>query len=293
MKLLITGATGFIGTHLSKRLIKNGDSVSALVRPTSNFNSIAKEVKVLEIPSTQMELESLFDREKFDGVIHLASSYMMAHKPEDIKQLIDSNITYGTKIVDAAANKNVRFFINTGSFVQHYNQLPYSPINLYAATKQAFQDILKYYIEASQINIITLELFNTFGPNDTRKKIFNLWDQISRTGESLDMSAGEQVIDISYIDNIIDGFCHTIDLLDKDSKQSLNGKTFTLPSAERMSLRELAKTFSETINRPLNINFGALPYRPLEIMDPIYGQPLPGWKPTVELKEGIKKTFSQ
>ncbi|MCB9818880.1 NAD(P)-dependent oxidoreductase [Candidatus Nomurabacteria bacterium] len=292
MKILITGATGFIGQHLVQRLLDHGDDVSILVRTTSQTDTIPKEVSIITLPETQNELEEIFKRERFDGVVHLASLYLMSHTPEDIESLIDSNVKFGTKIINAATTAGVTFFINTGSFVQHFESRPYSPTNLYAATKQAFQDICQYYAETTNTIILTLELYNTFGPGDTRPKLFNLWSNAIKEGKTLEMSPGEQIIDISYIDNVIDGYLLAIEHATSNNAKSFTGHSYTLMSPERMTLKKLAKMFAKGVKGDLKINFGGFPYRDRETMIPMdKGEILPGWSPKVSLLEGIQRSF--
>lgn len=292
MKILVTGATGFIGQHLVRRLLNRGDLVSILVRSTSQTDRLPSEVSILTLPESQIALEKIFKQEQFGGVIHLASLYLMTHCPEDIEPLIDSNIKFGTRVIDAAVKAGVSFFINTGSFSQHYESRPYSPTNLYAATKQAFQDITQYYAETTDTVTVTLELYNTFGPGDTRIKIFTLWNNAIKEGRTLDMSPGEQIIDISYIDNVVDGYLLAIDHATGDNARSFTGRSYTLMSPERMTLKELSKVFIEEVGGELKINFGGSPYRERETMVPMdKGEVLPGWSPRVPLREGIRRTF--
>lgn len=291
MKILITGATGFIGRNLTKRLVADEHDIHVLVRQGPDQSFLPESITVHVIPGDQTGFETLFGQDKFDGLVHLATFFTSAHTASDLELLIEANITFGTQLLEEASVSNLPWFINTGTFSQYSGPDNNVSANLYSATKQAFADIVQYYAALDKTNIMTLELFNTFGEGDTRKKIFNLWDTASRTGEPMDMSPGDQIIDISHVDNIVDGFYRAIELLHKDKNRSLNGKKFTLPSSERMSLRELASVFAEVIGRPLKINFGAEPYRPLEIMNPIHGNPLPGWTPRVSLREGIKRTF--
>lgn len=292
MKILVTGATGFIGQHLTRALIKRGDSVAALCRTGSKTDDLQDAVKKILLPETQTELEALFAREQFDGVIHLASLYLMSHKPEDIENLIDSNVKFGTKVIDAATKSNVTFFINTGSFAQHYENRSYGPANLYAATKQAFQDIVLYYAETTKTNIITLELFNTFGPGDTRHKIMNIWNNAIKEDKVIDMSPGEQIIDISYISDVVNAFLIAINHVTIEKPNTETGRVYTIPSSERMTLKELAQVFAETLGAELKVNFNALPYRDREIMIPMdKGEVLPGWVPSISIREGIQRTF--
>ena len=87
--------------------------------------------------------------------------------------------------------------INTGTFWQHYENREYSPTCLYAATKQAFESILHYYVEAKFLMIITLILFDSYGPSDPRPKLFSLLQEARQSEKVIAMSPGEQKIDRS------------------------------------------------------------------------------------------------
>ncbi len=292
MKILVSGVTGFIGKHLVKRLLKEKYRVYAIVRPSTNFNIFDKNVKSYVFDNNTNDLISFMQKEKFDGVIHLASLFLAEHKPENVRELIDSNILFATYLLEATVKSNIPWFINTGTFGQHYQSKKYSPISLYAATKQAFEDMATYYIETSPINFVTIKLSDTFGPLDTRPKILNLWHKISKTKETLDMSLGKQLIDISYIDNIIDGYTQMIKLLSKDKKKKLNGKSFTIKAEKRVTLKKLAQIFEKVTKTKLNINWGKREYRQKEMMIPwTKGKNIPGWKPKISIEESIKKTF--
>jgi nucleoside-diphosphate-sugar epimerase len=239
-------------------------------------------------------LIAFMQKEKFDGVIHLASLFLVNHQPENVTDLIESNVLFGTALLEASVKSETPWFINTGTFWQHYLDKTYCPVNLYAATKQAFEDIAQYYMETSSINFVTVKLFATFGPDDTRSKVFNLWSKISQTQEKLDMSPGNQIIDMSYIDNIVDGYMRLISLISKDGKRKLLGQAFTIQSDKRVSLRKLAEMFEKISKTKLNINWGGRPYGQREVMIPWKkGKHIPGYKPSVKLEEGIKRTLEQ
>jgi nucleoside-diphosphate-sugar epimerase len=166
-------------------------------------------------------------------------------------------------------------------------------VNLYAATKQAFEDIAKYYIETSKIKFVTLKLNDTFGPNDTRPKIFNLWDKIAKTGETLDMSPGDQIIDISYIDDIVAAYERLIEIFE-NGEIDINGKSFALYSDNRLTLKELACLYEKITNRELNINWGGRPYREREVMIPWEnGEKIPGYRQNITVEEGIRRFVNE
>jgi nucleoside-diphosphate-sugar epimerase len=291
MKILVTGATGFIGQHLIKRLVEKGLSVVVIIRKESDASNIDSSVKIFRYANNIDTLITLFQNERFDGVIHLASLFLASHKSQEIPSLILSNIQYGTELLEASKLTHTKWFINTGTFWQHYRDEPYNPVNLYAATKQAFEDIAKYYTETSDLIFTTLKLNDTFGPDDTRNKIFNLWHHLSQTDDSLEMSPGEQMIDICFIEDVIDAYEVLMEHI-MHNVQSVKNKTFLIHGQNTMSLRALSKIFEDSTGTTLNIHWGGKEYREREVMTPCkHIETLPGWKPRHTLQEAIKKTI--
>jgi len=288
MKLLITGATGFIGINLVNKLAEKYE-IYAIVRKHSNVSMLNKALKVFRYDGNINNLIDFFQKEKFEGVIHLASFFLSFHTPNDITKLIDSNIKFGTELLEASKQSKVKWFINTGTFWQHYNNENYNPVNLYAATKEAFEIIAKYYVETSDLIFTTIKLNDTFGPNDTRKKFFNLWIDCIKYHKTLDMSKGEQVIDISYIDDVINAYEVMIQNLSKNNYKKYYLKSYIVSNKEKVTLKELAKLFEEILGKKLNINWGAREYREREVMIPYKnGELVPNWKQYFTLNGAIK-----
>lgn len=293
MKILVTGATGYIGRELVKELQDKYECI-VLVRNTSNTEKLVDiNCKIIKFENYE-EIIGIFEKENINGVVHLASNVVVKHEPSSITSIMESNITYGTFLLEACKLTNVKWFINTGTFWQNYHNENYNPVNLYAASKEAFETIAKYYTETSDMIFTTVSLCDTFGPHDTRPKIFNLWNKIAQTGEVLDMSPGEQIIDISYIVDIMNAYELLIEHLKSDNKTKFQNKTFAVKSNERMRLKDLAKVFEEATNSRLNINWGARSYREREVMIPWEGNDtVPGWKPKYSLKDAIQKTLEE
>lgn len=286
MNILVTGATGFIGTNLTRELRKQHNLFI--------LGQFEGDPEKLELPGIVMtdDIQRLADyikNNEIEGVIHLASLYLTVHTPEQIKDLVSSNVYFGTAVLEASSLAgSVKWFLNTGSIWQNYNTkgADYNPVNLYAATKQAFIDMAKYYTDVFDIRFCTLKLCDTYGPNDTRRKIFKLFKDYSESGEVLKMSPGEQNIDLIYITDIISGFTKLAELL--ASEQEL-GDEYVLTSGKQIPLRELAQLFCDVSGRKLNIEWGGRSYRDREVMIPWKGVPLPGWKALVDVKEGIRR----
>lgn len=285
MRILVTGATGFIGTNLTRELRKNNDLFI--------LGQFEGDPEKLGLPGIVMtdDIQRLADYIKangIEGIIHLASLYLTVHTPDQVKDLVSSNVYFGTAVLEAASLAGtVKWFLNTGSIWQNYNTkgTEYNPVNLYAATKQAFIDMAKYYSEVFGIKFCTLKLCDTYGPNDTRRKIFKLFKDYSESGEILKMSPGEQLIDLIYITDIIAGFTQLAELLASDTE--LAGE-YVLTSGRQIPLKELAQLFCKVSGRKLNIDWGGRPYRDREVMVPWKGMPVPGWESKVKVEEGIK-----
>jgi len=291
MKVLITGATGFIGKNLANNLSEKYE-VFAIVRKNSKVSILNKNIKIFKYNGDINSLVNFFQKENFEGVIHLASLFLASHVPNDISELINSNIKFGTELLEASKKSKVKWFINTGTFWQHYNNEDYNPVNLYAATKEAFEVVAKYYVETSDLVFTTIKLNDTFGPNDTRKKIFNLWLDCIKNNRALDMSKGEQVIDISYIDDVVNAYEVMIQNLSKDDYKKYNLKNYVVSNKEKMTLKELACLFEEVVGKKLNIDWGAREYRQREVMTPYNkGELVPNWKQKYSLKEAMKITL--
>lgn len=271
MKIMITGATGFVGKHLYKALLP-GNELYLLTRESTDASFLAPEHEYVFTGDVD-HLSEYMRAEKIDGVIHLATLYAAQHESSQVKDMILSNVYLGTAVLDAAVRAGVKWFLNTGTIWQNYNAPDYSdeynPVNLYAASKQAFMTVAKFYIETSDIRFSTLKLCDTYGPGDSRRKIITLFDEIAKSGARLDMSPGEQLIDLVHIDKIIDGFKNMMGLLCDPSAQLKD--EYVVTSGRQITLRQLAAEYERDHNVKLNINWGGRPYRKREVMKPYIG----------------------
>ena len=282
MKLLLTGSTGYIGSALLKCLRARGDEVVAIGRLVDG-----------EILSERLAAH----KNQLDGCIHLASLFLTAHQEGQIPALIQSNVMFGTQLLEACVKLGCRWFINTGTFWQHYNmdnRRDYSPVNLYAATKQAFEDILKYYREAYGIQTATLELTDTYGSDDPRPKLINLWCRYLNSVESLPMSSGTQEIELVHRDDVVSGFATLARLMNtNDSRVIGNGEIYILPTSCVMTLREMATVFERATGGRLPIIWGgrADQKRGMRKVSHV-GIVLPEWEPQVSLFDGFSDVYS-
>ena len=137
---LITGSTGFIGSHLTRHLVEKGWDVHVVVRPTSNMRPLTDVMKRISIhvhDGTTAQLMGIMKNSKPIILFHLAAHFLAEHSYNDIEPLIQSNVLFGNQLIESMVNRDVFHLINTGTSWQHFENKNYSPANLYAATKQA------------------------------------------------------------------------------------------------------------------------------------------------------------
>jgi CDP-paratose synthetase len=288
MKILVTGSTGFIGREIAYNLSKKYNTY-ILIRKSSDVSKMdLSNLTVLRF-ELYSDLIEMFQEYRFDGVIHAASSVIVNHTLDKISTLLDSNILYGTYLLESSKIANVKWFINTGTFWQHYNDESFNPVNLYAATKKAFEDIAMFYTQSSNLIFTTIKLNDTFGLDDTRAKIFNLWLKNSKSGKNINMSEGGQTIDISYIDDVVSAYAIMVEnLMESDSKK-YNSKFYVVSNKEKPTLKELSKIFEEVSGAKISINWGGKKYRNREVMQPYsHGNSVPNWKQKFTLRKAIK-----
>lgn len=290
--VLVTGATGFVGSSLVRHLSASGFKVHVLIRKESDLSSICKDKKFIDshiYDGTIFSLKSILSKVNPSHVFHLAALFLAEHNESNIDELLYSNIHFSTQLVDAMVSEKIPYLVNTGTSWQHYKNADYNPVNLYAATKQAFENILKFYVEASSLRVVTLSLFDTFGPNDARKKVLRvLWEAKDRD-VPLKMSPGEQKINLVYIDDVVRAF----EMAFYYGKNMRPGhEKFGIRSDNDISLRDLVNLFESSLDINLKIDWGGREYRKREVMVPWDGGPgLPGWRPEVSIREGLQRTF--
>ncbi len=269
-RALVTGSTGFIGGALTRRLALDGWEVHSLVRPSSNPEAVADLRRVCRLHThdgSTEQLTSIMGEAGPDIVFHLASVVLAEHQPENVECLINSNVLFSTQLVEAMINVGCKRLVNTGTSWQHYHTTEYRPVNLYAATKQAFEDILLYYHDAHDLSVITLKLFDTYGPGDRRRKLIDILVDAAESGEPLDISPGEQIVDLTHVEDVARAFIAAAETIGAAGAASFREVYFV--SGERYTLRQLVDVVSGALGRELKVTLGGRPYRAREVMVPV------------------------
>lgn len=295
MKVLLTGATGFVGGHLFERLLLDGHRVAAVLRPGSELAVPPQFESRCTIIQAEGSVASLLPGVKEfapDIAYHLAAKFVAEHATSDIDDLAQGNLVFGLQLLEALNVAGCRRLVYTGTSWQNFGGDAYDPVCLYAATKEAFEALAQYYINARDLSLSVCKLFDSYGPRDRRKKLLATLLRIGKSGERLSMSGGEQLLDLVYVTDIVDALVEAGARL-SDGRDT--GKTtYAVSAGKRVSLRELAEEVSHLTGRTLNIEWGTRPYREREVMLPWEGgRPIPGWKPRVSLSEGLTHLLSE
>lgn len=289
---LITGATGFLGRHLCVKLLEKDYKIVVLARETSDISFLSKyskqEVVVCQLDKDFNVIDEVVKNYKPLITFHLAAVFDKGYTNKEIVNLINTNILFGTILLNSLVKYNCKNFINIGTYWQNFKDETYNPFNLYAATKQSFQDIIKFYEEEYGLQCITLKLCDTYGEDDGRKKIINLLKQAYQKDEELDMTKGEQYLSLTYIDDVVEGIILASDYV---LNRKYCGYTYFLANKNIIKLQDLVRSIEKIANKKLKINWGKIKYKKREIMQSYIGNMLPGWKPKTNIDIGLKKVF--
>lgn len=284
-RVLVTGATGFVGGHLVQGLLDDGCHVSALLRAGSSEIYIDARAEILTHDGSTGRLDELVRRAAPDQAIHLASRFVAAHTPSDIDSLIESNLRFGCQLLDALARGGVGTLINFGTAWQHYETNAYRPVSLYAATKQAFESLAAYYVDACGLRMITLKLTDTYGPADRRGKLISALLCAAASGRPLALSPGDQVLDLVHVADVVEAV--RVALARAEADQGGKAEAFAVRGANSLTLRSLVALIEDVAGRSVPVDWGARPYREREVMTPWLGETLPDWTPRIDLRTGL------
>lgn len=293
-RILLTGITGYLGSHLAQALLAQQHEIYALVRQPLNHTYLSGIEGRLQLCWYDGSFDSLLEavqQSRPELVYHMAAYYTGGHGETETPKLIDSNIVLGGGLLEAMALCGGGKLVYPTSVMCHYRGELFCPLNLYAATKKAFSDLLSYYVDAGLLQAAEVTLSDTYGPDDRRPKVLNLVKQAVRTGRSLPLSAGEQDYDAVYVDDIVSGLIAAgASLAQKD----IINPHFQLGSAQVHTLRETIELFLMVNGLSFQGQWGARPQEPRAQACTVRLFPAPpGWIPQVPLQEGLRRFWEE
>jgi nucleoside-diphosphate-sugar epimerase len=290
--VLLTGATGFLGSYLLEGLVRENYDVIILKRSFSDtwrIGHLLTKVKSYDIDNGS--LEDIFKENKIDIVIHTATLY--GKKGEDNAAVIESNLLLPVRLLDLSIACGIKSFFNTDSFINTPNyKCKY--LRPYCLSKRQLGEWLR--TDPKNIQIFNLKLEHLYGPRDSNDK-FVIWlaKECIRHAPELSLTEGEQKRDFIYVSDAVNAF---LAVLQKRGTLP-DYAEFEVGTGEMIFLRDFAIKVKETVSAVLgkeirtSLNFGALPYAAGEIMESRADNAALrqlGWNCFVELNEGLKNT---
>ena len=233
MKILVTGAAGFIGFHTSKKLLDRGDTVVGLDNFNDYYDVALKEgradmladydnFKLVRIDlADRSAMETLFAEEKFDKVINLAAQAGVRYSIENPHSYIDSNIVGFVNILEGCRHNDVKHLVyaSSSSVYGANTSMPFSvhqnvdhPLALYGATKKANELMAHTYSNLYNLPTTGLRFFTVYGPYGRPDMALFLFTKNIIEGKKIDVfNFGKHRRDFTYIDDIVEGVVRTMD----------------------------------------------------------------------------------
>ena len=260
-KILLTGATGFLGSHLLESFITQGFDVAILKRATSDdwrIIHLLNEVKIFNID--KITLKEVFNEFKPDIIVHTACNY--GRNNEALIDIIKTNLIFAVDLLEHAVLNNTSTFINTDSL------LPRS-INNYSLSKSQFSDWLQKY--SDQIQCVNFKIEHMYGIRDDRKK-FIPWiiEEMIYKNDIINLTSGIQMRDFVYVSDVVAAFNLVIQkrgTLNAWNEFEIGTNDFTQVKKLVLKLASILEKKFDKIILP-RLKFGSLPYRKEEIMVP-------------------------
>lgn len=292
-KILVTGASGYTGSRVAMALAGAGFEVHVLLRAASAKTYLAHlDGSIVRHDYGQpQDLQKLVSKIGPNAICHLAAVSESVTRPENIRRLINSNVLFGTELMEAATAAGCRSMVMAGTYWQHFDGPSLAPNSLYAATKIALHAIAQYYAILRGMRFVELILFDIYGPGDQRGKILSLFDKAVGADEVISLTGGEQLISPSHIDDVVAAFCRSVTLL-LEGDATARVASYAAPGPDLLSLREMAAVYEAVRGTRLNVQWGVKPYPPGQIFRPYIGPTIPGWAPQRNFESGLRQIYA-
>jgi nucleoside-diphosphate-sugar epimerase len=295
MNIIITGADGFIGVHLINQLRKTGHKLfligGDLISLGKMFGDFASCLSYKD--TNQDKLQEAFLDFQPEIVVHLAAYSTESDNYLDMEELVNANLLFTCRILDALKNTNIKCFIFTGSSTEYYKgDGVLDPAYLYSATKSALRPIVKYYASTYNYKYIILCPYNVYGGINSRINIIDIIYDSLGSDNSIDTTRGDQILDFIHILDIVDFYIECINNVDGIP----NGTCFQGGTGKGHTLKELTILMEKISGKEANINWGGLDYRKRDVMNSVADISLQkkilNWEPSISLEEGLKLYFN-
>jgi len=301
MPVLITGAEGFIGSHLSARLVKEGARVSALVRPGADLSRLSALEDKMSINSLDIreieQVEEFVATVRPQRIFHLAAITDVNRDWKSVPLVTEVNLGGTINLLQALSSIDYEICITTCT-AEAYGRnpapfkenMPLDPISPYSFSKAAATAFCRMAAASLGASVRILRLFLVYGPGQGEERFLPQLIRAALTGEPFQMTAGEQTREYTYIDDVIDGF-----LLAAEKGQG-KGEVYNLGSGREISLNALVIKVGEIAGKKIKLENSVLPYRKNEIWrflgDHHRAFDSLGWQAETALDDGLARTIS-
>ncbi|MFZ0665833.1 MAG: GDP-mannose 4,6-dehydratase [Acidimicrobiales bacterium] len=302
VRVLVTGATGFIGSHLSRRLVADGAQVHAL---TSTVSSVYP-VRLVDIRDQIVlhggnlndsgAMASVVERAKPEVVFHLGAYTHVGKSWDRVDECIQTNIHGTVNLLQVLARTDYRRFVYTStSEVYGDVEVPFRedalvrPLSPYSVSKYSGERFCRMLYQGRSWPIVVVRPFNGFGPAQSPDRIIPEIIVKALRKERLLMTEGIQTREFNYVDDLVVGFIRAAVV------PGIEGDVFNIGGGEEVTMRHLATTILELLGNPITAEFGAIGYRPTEIWsmrsDVSKARSVLGLPPSRPLHDGLESTI--
>jgi UDP-glucose 4-epimerase len=301
-EVLVTGAAGFIGSHLTKRLLEEGAEVHAFLRKDSNQFRIRDLIGDITVWYGDLRdypsICSCIKNSKPQIVFHLAALRNVKRDPELIEPMIDINIKGTINLLRGIIKEKITLerFVNTGSSEEYGNgSVPFNegqkeiPVSPYSASKVAAVYFCQMLYRTMGLPTVTLRPFLTYGPYQDIDMFIPSLIYHCIEGKDFPMTEGDQTREFNYIDDIIEAYL----LAARCPKVS--GEIINIGNGIEYRIKDVAKKIVHIMGEPIRLLVGALPKRAGETEHVFCSNEkakgLLGWSPRINLNEGLERTI--
>jgi nucleoside-diphosphate-sugar epimerase len=294
MNILLTGATGFIGSHVARALLGRSHTVHAIARPGGNRDriaDIAARLQLLETDLLSPDTPALPD--SCDAVIHLAwyvEPRRYLSSPINLDWLCAS-----LRLARAAAAAGCRRFLAAGTCFEYAlestlrsESTPTRPASVYAASKLALFTALEQFCDDAGISFAWMRFFYQYGPHEHPARLVPIVINTLLRDQPVRLNLGEQVRDFLHVDDVATAVCAL-------AENQLAGAV-NIGSGRPVTVRQLAESIAALIGRPDRLQFGAQPYAPADPMHVVADNrkllTATAWRPRHTLETGLRDTIA-